>query len=410
MAIGCFISVGRSLDDAIARVRLAEELGYDAAYVTHIAGRDSLTVLAGYAAATSRIGLGTGVVPIYTRTPATMAQTAATLARALRRAPAPRASASRTAPSSRAGTGRRSTSPWPRCASTSRSCARSCAARPPPAGREVADELPRSSGIGPLPRPADLRRRAVAGDAAPGRRDRRRRDAVAVQPEYIRDVVVPEVTRRARARRQDARGLRHRGRRPGGASSTTRPPRYASMRRDLIPYFGLPFYRAMLERSGFGDGHRRLRRGRRARRRRGDAGGDLRALPARAVPRRLADDGARRRRALPRRRAPPRRAWARSRRPTSRRRCGRGRRAEVEPHALRRRARLQPHRGEGATGGRGARRRPRARGSWDAKRVMRNTSQMGREGVVDLCEACVRQERPPPPAAAGRVAKPRANC
>ena len=79
MAIGSFISVGRSLSDAIARVRLAEELGYDAAYVTHIAGRDSLTVLAAYAAATSRIGLGTGVVPIYTRTPATMAMTAATL-------------------------------------------------------------------------------------------------------------------------------------------------------------------------------------------------------------------------------------------------------------------------------------------------------------------------------------------
>jgi alkanesulfonate monooxygenase SsuD/methylene tetrahydromethanopterin reductase-like flavin-dependent oxidoreductase (luciferase family) len=28
---------------------------------------------------------------------------------------------------------------------------------------------------------------------------------------------------------------------------------HASMRRDLLPYFGLPFYRAMLERSGFGD-------------------------------------------------------------------------------------------------------------------------------------------------------------
>ena len=28
---------------------------------------------------------------------------------------------------------------------------------------------------------------------------------------------------------------------------------YAAMRRDLLPYFGLPFYRAMLERSGFGD-------------------------------------------------------------------------------------------------------------------------------------------------------------
>jgi alkanesulfonate monooxygenase SsuD/methylene tetrahydromethanopterin reductase-like flavin-dependent oxidoreductase (luciferase family) len=27
---------------------------------------------------------------------------------------------------------------------------------------------------------------------------------------------------------------------------------WAPMRRDLLPYFGLPFYRAMLERSGFG--------------------------------------------------------------------------------------------------------------------------------------------------------------
>ena len=27
----------------------------------------------------------------------------------------------------------------------------------------------------------------------------------------------------------------------------------AAMRSDLIPYFGLPFYRAMLERSGFGE-------------------------------------------------------------------------------------------------------------------------------------------------------------
>ena len=29
MAIGCFVSVGRSLSDAVARVKLAEELGYD---------------------------------------------------------------------------------------------------------------------------------------------------------------------------------------------------------------------------------------------------------------------------------------------------------------------------------------------------------------------------------------------
>ena len=61
------------------RVALADRLGYDAAYTTHIAGRDSLTVLMAYAAATERIRLGTGVVPIFSRTPATMAQTAATI-------------------------------------------------------------------------------------------------------------------------------------------------------------------------------------------------------------------------------------------------------------------------------------------------------------------------------------------
>src|SRR3979411_1785820 len=79
MAIGSFISSGRSLQQAIERVQLAEELGYDAAYVTHIAGRESLTVVTAYALATKRIRVGTGVVPIYTRTPATMAQTAATI-------------------------------------------------------------------------------------------------------------------------------------------------------------------------------------------------------------------------------------------------------------------------------------------------------------------------------------------
>src|SRR3954468_18776137 len=79
MATGCFISTGRSLQSAIDRVKLAEELGYEAVYVTQIAGRDALTVITAYALNTERIRVGTGVVPIYTRTPATMAQTAATI-------------------------------------------------------------------------------------------------------------------------------------------------------------------------------------------------------------------------------------------------------------------------------------------------------------------------------------------
>src|SRR5579884_4503748 len=79
MATGCFIASGRSLEKALERVRLAESLGYDSVFVTHIAGRESLTVVTAYALATERIRVGTGVVPIYTRTPATMAQTAATI-------------------------------------------------------------------------------------------------------------------------------------------------------------------------------------------------------------------------------------------------------------------------------------------------------------------------------------------
>src|SRR6187551_3747151 len=79
MPLGAFISTGRSIEQAIERVQLAERLGYASAYVTHIAGRESLTVLTAYAMRTERIRLGTGVVPIYTRTPATMAQTAATI-------------------------------------------------------------------------------------------------------------------------------------------------------------------------------------------------------------------------------------------------------------------------------------------------------------------------------------------
>ncbi len=79
MATGCFISTGRALAPAIERVKLAESLGYESVYTTHIAGRESLTVCTAYALATSAIRIGTGVVPIYSRTPATMAQTAATI-------------------------------------------------------------------------------------------------------------------------------------------------------------------------------------------------------------------------------------------------------------------------------------------------------------------------------------------
>src|SRR3954470_17337449 len=79
MGVGCFVSVGRSLDQAVERVKLPEAVGYGFVYLTPISGREPFIVLSAYAQATSRIRLGTGVTPIYTRTPANMAQTAATL-------------------------------------------------------------------------------------------------------------------------------------------------------------------------------------------------------------------------------------------------------------------------------------------------------------------------------------------
>ena len=77
--IGAFISPGRSLEKGVERVRLAESLGFDSVYTTHIAARDSLAVLMAYAAATERVRLGTGVLPIFSRTPVATAQTAATI-------------------------------------------------------------------------------------------------------------------------------------------------------------------------------------------------------------------------------------------------------------------------------------------------------------------------------------------
>src|SRR5438445_2525148 len=60
--------------------RRAEALGYESVWVTQGLGRDSFLVLSAYGAATTRLGLGVGVVPIYPRHPVAMAQAALTLA------------------------------------------------------------------------------------------------------------------------------------------------------------------------------------------------------------------------------------------------------------------------------------------------------------------------------------------
>ena len=138
VALGSFIGAGRSLDSAVRRVQRAEELGYESVYVTHIASRDSITLLTIYAANTERVRLGTGVIPIYARTPCEHGAVVRDARRVLGRAHGGRPRASRTSRSWRAGTASRSTSRWPRCASTWRSCGRSSAARTRPRARSSA--------------------------------------------------------------------------------------------------------------------------------------------------------------------------------------------------------------------------------------------------------------------------------
>src|SRR5439155_102557 len=79
MRLATFISPGADFGAAVDLVRRAESAGYESAWVTHGLGRDSFLVLAAYGQATSRIGLGNGVVPIYPRHPVVMAQAALTL-------------------------------------------------------------------------------------------------------------------------------------------------------------------------------------------------------------------------------------------------------------------------------------------------------------------------------------------
>lgn len=250
MRRACFIATGRSLERALNRVRLAESLGYEATFTTHIAGRESLTVLTAYAMATERIRLGTGVVPIYTRTPATMAQTAATI---------DELSGGRLVLG--LGVSHRATVEGWHGQSIDRPVAEMReyveivrailrGEDPPPGGKwHTRFHL---AGLEPRPQlpimvaslsPAMLR---LAGEIADGAM------LWLCTPTYIRDVVVPELRI---GRERSGRSLDGFEIVPAVPAALAEDPETAreALRNDLIPYFGLPFYRAMLERSGFGE-------------------------------------------------------------------------------------------------------------------------------------------------------------
>jgi alkanesulfonate monooxygenase SsuD/methylene tetrahydromethanopterin reductase-like flavin-dependent oxidoreductase (luciferase family) len=79
MALSFQVPAMESFDVALQYARLADELGYESINFSHIASRDSFTTAAALAMATERVSLGIAVAPIYHRSPASMAQTAATV-------------------------------------------------------------------------------------------------------------------------------------------------------------------------------------------------------------------------------------------------------------------------------------------------------------------------------------------
>lgn len=250
MGPGCFVSSGRSLDQAVDRVRLAESLGYDAAYCTHIAGRDSLTVLTAYALATERIRVGTGVIPIYTRTPASMAQVAATIADLSGERLNLGLGVSHR-PVVEGWFGQTIDKPVAEMKEYV-GIVRAILGGEDPSGGQKWPTGFRLMGIGPFPQtpiygsalsPAMLR---AVGETC---------DGVILwlcNPNYIRDVVIPEVATGRERAGKTLEGFDVVAAVPA-ACTEDRDAVFGAMRRDLLTYFGLPFYRAMLDRSGFGD-------------------------------------------------------------------------------------------------------------------------------------------------------------
>ncbi|MHB8376130.1 MAG: LLM class flavin-dependent oxidoreductase [Dehalococcoidia bacterium] len=66
-------------DDLVERVKIADDLGVESAWVAEAWGRDAFSMLTQLALATKRIQLGTAIVNVFSRTPAVLAMTFGTL-------------------------------------------------------------------------------------------------------------------------------------------------------------------------------------------------------------------------------------------------------------------------------------------------------------------------------------------
>jgi alkanesulfonate monooxygenase SsuD/methylene tetrahydromethanopterin reductase-like flavin-dependent oxidoreductase (luciferase family) len=250
MALALYLTPFGALDTALEVVRRAEVLGYDSVWVPHGVGRDALLLLGLYGAATTRIGLGSGIIPIYPRHPVALAQEALTLSEA-------------TGGRFRLGIG---ISHRPLMDS-----AFGIAVRQPLAtvreyvgvlrglfdGRPFEREGRRYEGRGllqlpttPIPPPIYLGALAVkmtelAGELA---------DGVVFwlcPPDYIERVGMPALERGRQRAGKTLEGFDVVASVPV-ALTDARDEAGAVFRQELVRYLGLPYYRAMFEASGYG--------------------------------------------------------------------------------------------------------------------------------------------------------------
>jgi len=255
MSIATYLIPGRDFAAGVDLVRRAEMLGYESIWVTHGAGRDSFGVLGAYGAATTRIDLGNGVVPIYPRHPVAMAQAALTLSEL-------------TGGRFRLGIG---VSHVP-----SMGAMLGLELREPLAVmREYVAVLRGALGEGanfegryyrvhwslalPQRPPAppiylaalSAKMCELAGEIADG--------AILwlCSPAYVRDVALPAIERGRRRAGRPLAGFEIAAAVPLAVTDDSGPAMQA-FRAELVRYAQLPFYRAMMERSGLGESLRRF--------------------------------------------------------------------------------------------------------------------------------------------------------
>jgi alkanesulfonate monooxygenase SsuD/methylene tetrahydromethanopterin reductase-like flavin-dependent oxidoreductase (luciferase family) len=219
-------------------------------FTTHIAGRDSLSLLMAYASVTERVRLGTGVVPIFSRTPASMAQTAATIDEFAggRMVLGIGVSHKVTVENWYGARIEKPVTQMREYATILRAIFRGEA---PPEGEFFSTHF---QFMGYAARP-DLPIYIAALSPNMLRLAGEIGDGVMLwlcSPDYIRDVVVPSVRE---GRERAGKSLDGFEIVPAITVALTDDVEaaHATMRQELVPYSSLPFYRAMLKRSGFGD-------------------------------------------------------------------------------------------------------------------------------------------------------------